>query len=691
VRRQSAPPLATHTRPHSPPPRSALTSLLSGGECVEFTVQEAADERSSAKAVGVRVLPAGSVSLPRARPARARAPEPPQLGAAVMPAVVVRELRGGQRGRAEAYGGRLELASGEQLDFTGADLLENAPARLPLGAHVTLRVATEPGTGARRAACVGPPEPLLAAAALGAAPAAEAGAAAAAPPTPPPAGDARQFGRVTTLKESFGFIRVHNSSARLFFHFSQVEGGVEAAPGRPALAEGVEASFLVGPDRRTGKTTAQALRLLPPGSLAAPEAPAAAPRRSDASSWARGGEAPPQAAAAAAADDPAAPPSEGDGPPGQALRGAPPPRPPFPGAARELGCVAVLREKYGFIKCVARPGDLFFHVTELRGAPGWQPAAGEDVEFWAQQDARSAKLVATDVRPAPKGAAVFDRIDPGRLRGVCIERLPAKGGSRGEDGQLQPPTGLIELLPTAAEAAAEAAAPPAEAAAGEGLAGEAPPERVRLPFTRSDLSAGTQPRPGDVLELSLLTELRSGARRATAISIPLQQGVVVATKPAFGFLEPAGDALGSARIFYHNSEVEGGVALAPRDTVDFILCTNGKTGERNARRVRLLSSGAALREAEEAAEAARLQALRERHAASGGGGGALAARTPVRIVEGPPDAQAKGFGLGRGAAKMAYGCQGGLRPSAAPFEPVVAAAAGPRLAAAEAAGAFAEA
>jgi cold shock CspA family protein len=368
-------------------------------------------------------------------------------------------------------------------------------------------------------------------------------------------------------------------------------------------------------------------------------------------------------------------PPSGAQPPGLNL--LPPPRPPYPGAQRELGAVAVLREKYGFIKCVSRSADLFFHVTELRGPAGWTPVAGDDVEFWSQQDSRSAKLVATDVRPAPRGAAVFERVAAERLRGICLERLPAArapGGARGDDGQLAQPSGLIEvMLPP----------PPAPASGSEEQ--QQPPERLLLPFTRADLAAGSLPRPADCVELSLLTDVRTGSQRATAVALLPQTGAVVAVKPTFGFIEPAGGDAAGGRIFYHASEVEGGGPLAPRDTVEFLLCHNNKTGERNARRVRLLQSGATAREEAEAAEAARLAALRERHAASGGGG-ALAARTPVRIVEGPPDGATRGFGLGRGAARLAYGTQGGLRPGAAEWLPTPVDAA--RLASADEAGAF---
>jgi cold shock CspA family protein len=121
----------------------------------------------------------------------------------------------------------------------------------------------------------------------------------------------------------------------------------------------------------------------------------------------------------------------------------------------------------------------------------------------------------------------------------------------------------------------------------------APPAEL-LPFGRGDLLANAAPRPGDAVEFSLVTDRRTGVRRASRIALLRRSGVVVSVKPAYGFVEcvpEAGDAAAApgaraARVFYHASEVEGAVPLRERDEVDFCVCVNAKTGEPNARKVR---------------------------------------------------------------------------------------------------------
>ena len=696
---------------------------------------------------------------------------------------VLRELRGGQRRRQDAYGGRLRVwpppqAPGEapasdpdssdsfELEFSGEDV-DPACNRLAVGDTVHVWVVTDAKGGRRGTGILLSRDPTAAPRAVGGAaagqdvaagggesPGANGAAAAEGDIIAASAAQGRDVGRVATLRDSYGFVRVHPSSGgpasrdaevpnRLFFHFSQVEGGFANLH----IAEGTDVSFTVAPDRRSGKITAQNVRVLPRGSLpaegrkAAAEAEPPVLSRADAStSWARstplptrgggggdGGPAPDAAAAAVAA----------------------PVRWDHPDC--ELGVILTVRVKYGFIRCVERPSDLFFHIdTAVQdGVPREELKPGRDVAFIYGSDPRDAsRPVATRLRLAPAGAAVFDDVATERLLGVVVQRIPtakqpwpAGGGAKpGGDG---PQMGSIEYLPPGAAGsteppggeavqpppvASEAAHPGGDAsntpeavddpdlapgaAAGEtedgggggseavkaegGTAAPPAPGAVRIPFGTSDLLPDTHPRPGDIVEFSIATHRRTQAQHASRVGLPLRTGVVAVVKPNYGFIQPtdglqlptgvgskaAKSGKASATVFYHDSEVTGHVALAPRDEVEFLCCLNPKTGDPNARRVRRtkeapLQPQPAARHGRDGGEPAqgaepRPEALRRDREP----GSMVGRQATARVVEGPAPGQ-PGFTFGRGKALgITYGVQSSLRVSAPPFQPP-AAEAGP--------------
>ena len=327
--------------------------------------------------------------------------------------------------------------------------------------------------------------------------------------------------------------------------------------------------------------------------------------------------------------------------------------------------MAVLKDTYGFIKCCSRPTDLFFHLSAVEGPTADAQAApaapfvlrpGMDVEFSVSRDARAGKPIAVRVTLAAPGSAVFEDIAEGVLRGTVTSKVPVVKGRyppAGEGG-VGPPQGSLSYPDPATSAP------------------------VSLPFTRADLAPGCHVRPGDLVQFRVAVDRRTGAARATRISVPLRTGCVHAVKESYGFISIASsdggeEAAGAAqRVFFHFSEVEGhpAVALKERDEVTFTAVLNPKTGELNARQVkRTLEAPAAAppsradrQRAERAAPAAEEGAERQ-------GSGMVGTRT-VRIVEGPA-AGAVGFGLGRGKPMLSYGSQSNLRASAPAFEPTV--------------------
>ena len=608
------------------------------------------------------------------------------------------------------------------------------------------------------------------------------------------------FGFVRVVKPLPGTparIFFHNSQACCLrapstAHHSQRPPFAQVDPAAMPLAEGCDVSFHAAVDARSGKITAHALRAAPrdepPAALAQPPQPreAAPPSRADAASWARAApqaapQPPPPAAAAAAADGSkpsatngdaahAAPGGTAAAPQPQPALVSPAPAPPVPLSSlqlpaslaslppgREMGTIVVVKEQYGFIKCCTRPQDLFFHFSSLEPAMASEPPpslVGCDVTFsvsvdsWAGGD--KAKPIGVRLARAPPGSAVFEAPEGGgaRVHGVCREKAGDGAGARGRGaaGVTQPDgaqntQGIIELLPPDE-------APPAPRGGGgdgDGAALAPPPQLqppVFLPYLKGDVVSGSvHPRAGDCVSLSIVVDLRSGARRCAGVRVPRRAGTVTAIKKGYGFIQetgpagaqalqpqpqpqpqpqagkespPAGAAASSAssvaatppetaapapppppapapspppapsspcdpprrlcaRLFFHSSEVEGGVPLKEGDEVEFVLCTPPPGGagaapsrpagpqDRAARRLKRTREAPPPPPREEAPPPP------PRPAPPGGAAGGGMVRSSVRIVDGPPPG-AKGFVLGRGKPLLVFGPPP-LRPTAAAFVP----------------------
>lgn len=73
---------------------------------------------------------------------------------------------------------------------------------------------------------------------------------------------------------------------------------------------------------------------------------------------------------------------------------------PLPGSQgkRELGTVTVCKQHFGFIKCVERMGDLFYHESAVRAAEEGgvvdKVGPGDDVEFSVGQDPKTKQKIA---------------------------------------------------------------------------------------------------------------------------------------------------------------------------------------------------------------------------------------------------------------------------------------------------------
>lgn len=73
----------------------------------------------------------------------------------------------------------------------------------------------------------------------------------------------------------------------------------------------------------------------------------------------------------------------------------------------EFGQVCSVKDSYGFIKCLERDEDVFFHFSEIPRDQESNISNGTCVEFQVTTDPRSGKLSATNIKILPKGTVTF--------------------------------------------------------------------------------------------------------------------------------------------------------------------------------------------------------------------------------------------------------------------------------------------
>uniref|UniRef100_A0A667ZZ21 Cold shock domain containing E1, RNA-binding n=1 Tax=Myripristis murdjan TaxID=586833 RepID=A0A667ZZ21_9TELE len=196
---------------------------------------------------------------------------------------------------------------------------------------------------------------------------------------------------------------------------------------------------------------------------------------------------------------------------------------------RETGVVEKLLTSYGFIQCSERQARLFFHCSQYNGNLQ-ELKIGDDVEFEVSSDRRTGKPIAVKLL----------KIKP-------------------------------EVLPE------------------ERIAGQ---EVFYLTYTPDDVEGNIHLDTGDKVSFYMETNKHTGAVSAHNIHLVKKkqlrcQGVVCATKEAFGFIERA-DVV--KEIFFHYSEFKGDLeALQAGDDVEFTI--KDRNGKEVATDVRLLPQG----------------------------------------------------------------------------------------------------
>ncbi|XP_077464999.1 cold shock domain-containing protein E1 isoform X1 [Stigmatopora argus] len=244
---------------------------------------------------------------------------------------------------------------------------------------------------------------------------------------------------------------------------------------------------------------------------------------------------------------------------------------------REMGVIEKLLTSYGFIQCSERQGRLFFHCSQYNGNLQ-DLKIGDDVEFEVSSDRRTGKPIAV------------------KLLKIKPEVLPEEriSGQVGPDLHVYPFTvlhGYIHPVVSSIPGNTEGKSAPGQVPTGS-VCYERNGEVFYLTYTSDDVEGNTHLDTGDKVSFYMETNKHTGAVSARNIQLVTKkqmrcQGVVCATKEAFGFIERA-DVV--KEIFFHYSEYKGDLeALQAGDDVEFTI--KDRNGKEVATEVKLLPQG----------------------------------------------------------------------------------------------------
>uniref|UniRef100_A0A8C2DYG2 Cold shock domain-containing protein E1 n=1 Tax=Cyprinus carpio TaxID=7962 RepID=A0A8C2DYG2_CYPCA len=244
---------------------------------------------------------------------------------------------------------------------------------------------------------------------------------------------------------------------------------------------------------------------------------------------------------------------------------------------RETGVVEKLLASYGFIQCSERQARLFFHCSQYNGNLQ-ELKIGDDVEFEVSSDRRTGKPIAV------------------KLVKIKAEMLPEEriSGQVGPDLHASPLTvlhGFIHPVVSAIPSHLDGKSAPGQVPTGS-VCYERNGEVFYLTYTPEDVEGNVTLDTGDKVNFYMETNKHTGAVSAHNIVLVKKkqsrcQGVVCATKEAFGFIE-RGDVV--KEIFFHYSEFKGDLeALQAGDDVEFSI--KERNGKEVATDVRLLPQG----------------------------------------------------------------------------------------------------
>ncbi|XP_060796664.1 cold shock domain-containing protein E1-like [Neoarius graeffei] len=239
----------------------------------------------------------------------------------------------------------------------------------------------------------------------------------------------------------------------------------------------------------------------------------------------------------------------------------------FTKESREMGMIAAMRDRFGFIKCVDRDARMFFHFGEvLEESP---LHISDEVEFTVIPDMLSAQRShAVRIRRLPKGTVSFDTESEQCFPGVVEKQATAAFN------------GKINASPNnGKEKEAEECT----------IVYKDCGVKLTVPNHMKDLESEVLPQLGDNMDFAISEVKHSGQQNAVSINILNHTtntkrllGYIAALKDNFGFIETASH---DQEIFFHFSEMCGSKDdLDLGDTVEYTLC-KGKGNKFSAEKV----------------------------------------------------------------------------------------------------------
>nr|CAH7723561.1 unnamed protein product [Callosobruchus chinensis] len=213
------------------------------------------------------------------------------------------------------------------------------------------------------------------------------------------------------------------------------------------------------------------------------------------------------------------------------------------GEKREQGVVAMIREGYGFLKCVEREGRLFFHFNEILDVEkAAEVQVGDEFEFTVIQDQSSSTMFnqnrpsAIRMKLLPPGTVQFEIRIENDLTGV-VTKEPSWNSNRSPTKEKNGDNGEPGLI-------------------GYALNGV----KKTITFYMKDCDAKHLPRIGDKVQyISGDTLIQAGQTNGikhtlTRSNGQLYQGFIAALKDGFGFIETIQH---DKEVFFHFSNFDG--------------------------------------------------------------------------------------------------------------------------------------
>uniref|UniRef100_A0A8C4QDJ2 Cold shock domain containing E1, RNA-binding n=1 Tax=Eptatretus burgeri TaxID=7764 RepID=A0A8C4QDJ2_EPTBU len=228
---------------------------------------------------------------------------------------------------------------------------------------------------------------------------------------------------------------------------------------------------------------------------------------------------------------------------------------------RQMGFIATLKDTFGFIENAQHTQEIFFHYSEFSGDVS-ALELGDAVEFSLGKP-KGNKISAERVAFMNPASVPHDEVAPTIYLGRVVRPL------RSVDPQQSEYQGLIEITEDGS------------------LKGEKFPYGVLGLATRADIV-----QRGESVKLQLCTTASGGITMATNITPmrTVEKALVDSVKGEFGFL--AFEVSEGKKLFFHQSEVQGGHELQPGDEVEFSVVQNPKSGKASACSIRRINEAA---------------------------------------------------------------------------------------------------